>query len=462
MKPWSNIGVLMVVLCAVSALVCGLLGLELWSLSQEGAGFLARDLEPAHRLTRARDTASLSIFASQDYLKEGSRSSLDLALRLAAETDSLLSLGDLPTGFARDWGARLIKIDRLADTPSSAARGQAIQELSSSGTTWLTRIENQREKLHDQARTSTEHWGQRLRSGAVASFVGGALVFLLGAAGVVMARRVFGTPLRRAAQRIDEDLIALVPVTDRLMGAGQEWDRESEVMVEDLATLSIMMAELNEDLGGQQSGTGKTAEDLAAIRDATGKAALTLGDLNRAMDGLQQTASETESIVGSINAIATQTNLLALNAAVEAAHAGEAGAGFSIVAEEVRKLAHQCAEAAARTSDLIDSSRETTARGRDAAQAAAAILAGIDLSAGQATERSVHLARKAQHQSASARQACRRVDAVWDRARHNLDQARLAAANTLPLKGYLADIRRWATFLLGKETSKSTVQPDDS
>src|SRR5699024_7075189 len=71
------------------------------------------------------------------------------------------------------------------------------------------------------------------------------------------------------------------------------------------------------------------------------------------MEGLDQRSQEIGNITEVITEIADQTNLLSLNASIEAARAGEAGAGFAVVATEIKKLAEQSAVSARKISSLI-------------------------------------------------------------------------------------------------------------
>ena len=90
----------------------------------------------------------------------------------------------------------------------------------------------------------------------------------------------------------------------------------------------------------------ETVEAMEVINRSTGDTADILGVLNNL-------SKRIGGIIHTINEIAEQTNLLALNAAIEAARAGEHGRGFTVVAEEVRKLSIQSNQGASQIADMV-------------------------------------------------------------------------------------------------------------
>lgn len=94
----------------------------------------------------------------------------------------------------------------------------------------------------------------------------------------------------------------------------------------------------------------KSAESVAVQMNSIEE---TVESSAEAVKKLGDRSQEIGQIIDTISGIASQTNLLALNAAIEAARAGEHGKGFAVVAEEVRKLAEQSKEAAARIGTMI-------------------------------------------------------------------------------------------------------------
>jgi hypothetical protein len=102
--------------------------------------------------------------------------------------------------------------------------------------------------------------------------------------------------------------------------------------------------------------TSSAADLLEATRRVTKSVADGDGQLKLLIQTIQKIAETSKNVSGitqTIDEIAFQTNILALNAAVEAARAGSSGAGFGVVADEVRALAQRSAEAARNTSALI-------------------------------------------------------------------------------------------------------------
>jgi len=94
--------------------------------------------------------------------------------------------------------------------------------------------------------------------------------------------------------------------------------------------------------------------DIINVSEQMRNIAKSSEDVSKVINDLSKKSQEINHIVGLITTIADQTNLLALNAAIEAARAGEQGMGFAVVAEEVRKLAEQSADATKEINNLVN------------------------------------------------------------------------------------------------------------
>ncbi len=120
-----------------------------------------------------------------------------------------------------------------------------------------------------------------------------------------------------------------------------------------------------------QDGAKVVTGVVEAIDEVAGQAAT----LKKSMEELDKKSEDIGSVLSVIEDIADQTNLLALNAAIEAARAGEAGRGFAVVADEVRKLAEKTVQATAEVHKAVSGIQEGAKANVKATEAAVASVA---------------------------------------------------------------------------------------
>ncbi|MDX2109506.1 MAG: methyl-accepting chemotaxis protein [Verrucomicrobiota bacterium] len=157
---------------------------------------------------------------------------------------------------------------------------------------------------------------------------------------------------------------------NQVAAAAGQVSASSQSLAEGASEQAASLEETSSSLEEMSSMTKRNAENAQQAKELSGKTrsvadvgAEDMHSMNEAMTAIKSSSADIAKIIKTIDEIAFQTNILALNAAVEAARAGEAGAGFAVVAEEVRNLAQRSAQAAKETAAKIEDAINKTEQG---------------------------------------------------------------------------------------------------
>ena len=246
--------------------------------------------------------------------------------------------------------------------------------------------------------------------------------------------------IRSGSHQIDQSIHALGSASNQMaariegqVGATRRASTAVEALAVSFGDVAALAAQVEDASrrASDEAASGQITVDHSV--EAVARIQQCVDGSSRSIAALSGEIERINEVTQVIREIAEQTNLLALNAAIEAARAGEAGRGFAVVADEVRKLAERTSSSTGNISSLVAS---VQASSRDAVDAMAAVstqvrndsetslvtrerLAGIVTAVDQTKQLAHNIAKAAREQRQAAEDVSREIEAITTLAGQN-------------------------------------------
>lgn len=299
--------------------------------------------------------------------------------------------------------------------------------------------------LHQQLDTLEEAsvHGSSLALGVFAAtlLVAGVIVHLT-------IRRSITGPVMRVIGGVQDAANETAQASMDMAKSGTEVSSNAQEQAACIEETSASLEEISATTRQNADRAGEADRVMQEARQTVERAASAMNDLTSSMNLISKSSHQVATVLKNIDEIAFHTNILALNAAVEAARAGEVGAGFSVVADEVRSLAHRAAEAARSSGSMIEQTLNDVSNGVKLVAHAQAAFQEVSTKIASGTQIASQIATSSDEQARGITAVGQAITRIESLTRRNVSNAQQTADGASAMTSQVANTRKYLDELV--------------